>query len=138
MSTEPSAEDVRILAAVVSRQSLDLNTYAGFLLNALDGALPAEVVTVTRKKAMFGRNRSAAPILCVTVLIDDERYVLERPNPTAAPIASVGHVVGGIVLRTETVPLAVWSQRLATALAELAGRNADSAAALQRMTDFQL
>ena len=33
-------EDVPSLAAVVSRQSLDLNTYSAFLLNSLDGALP--------------------------------------------------------------------------------------------------
>jgi hypothetical protein len=132
------AEDVSVLAAVVGRQSLDLNTYAGFLLNALDGALPRDVVEVTRKKALFGRTKSDAPILCVTVTLDDERFTLQRPNPTAAPIASVGHVVGGIVLKTEIVALGSWSQRLAAALTELANRNADSAAALERITKFEL
>jgi hypothetical protein len=135
MSTEP--DPVAPLAALVSRQSLDLNLYAGFLLNALDGALPADVVSVTRKKALFGRTKSDAPILCVTVTLDDERFVLERPDPSAAPKASVGHVVGGIVLKTESVPLGRWSDRLARALTELAGRNAESAAALQRLTGFE-
>jgi hypothetical protein len=32
--------------AAVARQTLDLNVYAGFLLEALSGALPAEYVTV--------------------------------------------------------------------------------------------
>jgi hypothetical protein len=134
--TQPN--EVGTLAAMVSRQSLDLNTYAGFLLNALDGALPKDVVVVQRKTSLFGRSKPDAPILCVTVRLGEQKFVLQRSDPAAAPTASIGHEVGGITLRTEATTLDGWSLRLAHALAELASRNADTAAALQRLTAFEV
>ena len=131
-------DEVSALAAVVSRQSLDLNTYAGFLLSSLDGALPAEVVSVQRKTSLFGRSKADAPIREVTVRLGEQRFVLQRPNPTAIPAASIAHEVGGVVLRTETIPLDQWSQRLAESLAELARHNAATAAALERITSFRV
>ena len=80
-------EDVQSLAALVNRQSLDLNTYAAFLINSLDGALPAELVDIRRKSALFGRHKPDAPILCVTVHLGQRRFVLQRPDPTRTPTA---------------------------------------------------
>ena len=131
-------EDVPSLAAVVSRQSLDLNTYSAFLLNSLDGALPAELIDVRRKSSMFGRTKPGAPILCVTVHLGEQRFVLQRPDPARMPVASVAHEVGGIVLRTETVPLQHWSQLLAAALADYARTNQATADALARITSFDV
>jgi hypothetical protein len=131
-------EDVPGLAAVVNRQSLDLNTYAAFLLNSLDGALPAELVTVQRKSSMFGRTKPDAPILCVTVRLGEQRFVLQRPDPTRTPTATVSHEVGGIVLRTEPVALDAWSHLLAAALGEYARTNQATAEALARITSFDV
>jgi hypothetical protein len=131
-------EDVPSLAAVVSRQSLDLNTYAAFLINSLDGALPSELINIQRKSSMFGRSKPDAPILCITVRLGEQRFVLQRPDPARMPVASVSHEVGGIVLRTETTPLDHWSQQLAAALAEYARTNQATAAALARITSFEV
>ena len=131
-------EDVPSLAALVSRQSLDLNTYAAFLINSLDGALPPELISVQRKSSLFGRVKPDAPILCVTVRLGEQRFVLQRPDPTRMPAASVSHEVGGIVLRTESVPLEAWSGQLAAALADFARTNQATAEALARLTSFDV
>jgi hypothetical protein len=131
-------DEVSALAAVVGRQSLDLNIYAGFLLSSLDGALPAEVVSVQRKTSLFARSKADGPILCVTVRLGEQRFVLRRADSAATPAASIAHEVAGVVLKTETIPLDQWSQRLARALAELARHNAATAAALERITAFRV
>ena len=131
----PEPDEIRVLAAVVGRQSLDLNVYAGFLLDALAGALPPEYVAVARKRSWRHRGDDA-PVLSVSVRLGERAYVLERATPTAAPVARVAHEVGGIVLSTRVVSLDEWSHGLAAALADLARDNADTAAALQRLTSF--
>ncbi len=130
------SDEIRTLAAVVGRQSLDLNVHAGFLLDALAGALPEQYVTVQRKRSI--RRRGDAPVLAVSVRLGEHRYVLERSSATAVPSASVGHEVGGVVLSTKVMPLHEWSYRLAGALADLARDNVDVTAALQRITSFQV
>ncbi len=132
------SDDVSLLAAVLSRQSLDLNTYATFLLESLSGALPSELVTVQRKSGLFGRSKPDAPILCVAVRLDDQRFVLQRPDPTVAPTSTIAHEVGGIVLKTDKVALDEWTSRLATALTTLASSNAATAAALFRITQIDV
>jgi hypothetical protein len=124
------------LAAVLARQTLDLNVYAGFLLEALSGALPAEYVTVQRSRSLW--RRRDAPIVAVAVLLGDQRFTLRRASPTARPEPSISHEVGGITLRSDVVPLDEWAHRLAAALAELAGRNADAAVALARITSMEV
>jgi hypothetical protein len=48
--------------------------------------------------------------------------------------AQIKHESGGVVLRTETVGMDVWSRELATELAAHAQANAEAAAALRRLT----
>jgi hypothetical protein len=124
------------LAAVVARQTLDLNVYAGFLLETLSGALPAEYVTVQRSRSLW--HRQDAPVVAVSVSLGEERFTLRRASPTAVPEPSISHEVGGITLRSEAVALSEWAHRLAAALAELAARNADAAAALARITSMEV
>ncbi len=132
-------ENVNLLAAVVSRQSLDLNVYAGFLLNSLSDALPPGYVEVQRRKSMLGRLRGGeAPVVEVSVRLGEQRFTLRRPDERAPATATIGHEVGGIVLRTEPVELTEWSRRLAVALADLARRNEAAAAALARMTGMEV
>jgi hypothetical protein len=131
--------DIDVLAAVVSRQTLDLNVYAGFLLDALAGALPSEYVTVQRRSSLGARlRRQQAPVIAVSVVLGEERFTLSRPDPTAVARSTIGHEVGGIVLKSEPVPLDQWTRRLATALARLADRNQDAATALARIMSMEV
>jgi hypothetical protein len=125
-----------VLAAVVARQTLDLNVYAAFLLETLSGALPAEYVTVQRMGSRW--RRRDAPVVAVSVSLGEQRFTLRRASPTSRPEPSVSHVVGGISLKSDHVPLSEWAQRLAAALAEQAGRDADAAAALARITSMEV
>jgi hypothetical protein len=125
-----------VLAAVVARQTLDLNVYAAFLLETLSGALPADYVTVQRAGSRWRRRDT--PVVAVSVSLGEQRFTLRRASPTARPEPSIGHVVGGITLKSEPVALSEWAQRLAAALAALAGRDADAAAALARITSMEV
>jgi hypothetical protein len=129
-------DDVQILAAVVGRQTLDLNVYAGFLLYTLSGALPPEYVTVERSRSLL--RRKDAPVVAVSVSLGEQRFTLRRASATARPEPSVGHEVGGIVLKSEPLALDEWTRRLAAALAELAARNDAAAAALARITSMEV
>jgi hypothetical protein len=129
-------EQISALAAIIGRQTLDLNLYASFLQGTLAGALPADYVRVERRRSLLRAGQQ--PIVAVSVRLGEYRFVLRRDSVTAAPQASVAHEVGGIVLRTEPVPLAAWADRLAAALSELARDNADAAAALARLTSYQI
>ena len=131
-----TGDDVSVLAAVVGRQVLDLNVYAGFLLNTLSGALPPEHVTVERARSLL--RRRDAPVVAVSVSLGEQRFTLRRASPTARPEPVIAHQVGGIVLKSEPVPLDDWTQRLAAALADQAARDADSAAALARITSMEV
>ncbi len=128
--------DLTVLAAVLSRQSSDLSVYAGFLVEALAGALPPENVVVERRRGLFGRAKDDAPVVSVAVRLGENTFTLRRPTPDSAPVATVSHTVGGIVLKTATVALADWTQQVAAALGALTETNADAAAALARITRF--
>ena len=130
--------DFTVLTEVVRRQSADLSLYADFVANRLLGALPAEHLSVQRQRGRFGRAKDDAPVLSVSLKIGDNTYTLSRPRPDAAPIATVAHTVGGIVLSTKPIGMDEWSQQVALALAELASQQADSAAALARFTGIDI
>lgn len=130
------ADDLGVLAAVVARQTLDLNVYADFLLNTLGAALPPEYVTVERARSL--RRRKDAPVVAVSVSLGEQRFSLRRASATARAEPSIGHVVGGIVLKSEPAALDEWTRQLAAALSEHASRNADAAAALSRITSLDV
>jgi hypothetical protein len=128
-------QEIGVLAAIVSRQSLDLNVYAGFLVHALAGSLPPDYLIVKRKSSLTGRLRGQpAPVVSVAVRLGDQRFVLQRPSLTGPPQCSIAHEVGGIVLKTEPTTLDEWSRQLASALAALARSNVATAAALAQIT----
>jgi hypothetical protein len=126
--------DLEVLAANLRRESDDLSLYAGFLINTLSAALPAQMVQVERKAGMFGRVKDDAPVLAVSVLLGDRRFSLRRDGVGRPVRARIGHESGGVVLRTDEVDMDVWSRDLAAALAGYAQRNAAAARALQQLT----
>lgn len=126
--------DLEALAARLRRDSGDLSLYAGFLINILSATLPPEMVLVERKSGLFGRARDDGPVLGVGVLFGDRRLTLRREAVGKPVTAQIKHESGGIVLRTDTVGMDVWSRELATELAGYAQANAAAAAALRRLT----
>lgn len=125
---------VEQLAATLRAQADDLSLYAGMLLNVMSGALPAELVEVERESRRPFR-RAEPAVTSVTITLDDAVFRLHRAKVGAAPTAEVRRVVRGIVLARESLPLVAWSQRLALALADVAGRDRGAAAALERLLE---
>jgi hypothetical protein len=126
--------DLEVLAASLRRDSDDLSLYAGFLINTLSSTLPDEMVSIERKAGLFGRVKDDAPVLGVSVLFGDRRFTLRRDGVGKPVTAQVKHESGGVVMRTETVGMDVWSRELAAALAQYAQAHATAADALRRMT----
>jgi hypothetical protein len=127
--------DLEVLAASLRRDSDDLSMYAGFLLSTLSGALPAHLVRVERAGGLLTRmRRGDPPVVAVSVLLGDRRFTLRREALGAPASAQIGHESGGVVLRTESVSVEVWSRELAAALARYAQANAAAAQALSQLT----
>jgi hypothetical protein len=127
--------DLELLAAALRGHSADLTMYAGFLLNLLSAALPAELIKVEREGRWKARLAGREPaVLSVAVLLGDNRYELARPEFGQPATARIRHESGGVVLSTRTVGIDEWSRALAADLAVLARSNAAAAAALQRLT----
>jgi hypothetical protein len=129
--------ELQPLAAALSQQTADLSVYAGFLFAALDGALPAEYLTVERRSSMTGRLRGREPeVVGVTVRLGENLFSLRRDGVGAPTESMIAHEVNGIVLSRQQVALPQWSQALAAALQQVATHNEATAAALQRLTSF--
>ena len=125
--------DLELLAANLRQDSTDLSLYAGFLIHTLSESLPPEMVLIERKAGLFGRAKDDAPVLGVAVLFGDRRLTLRREAVGKPVIAQVKHESGGIVMRTETVGMEVWSRELATELTRYAQANAAAAEAVRRL-----
>lgn len=132
---ESSQWDLEMLAAGLRRHSGDLSMYAGFLLNSLSEALPADMVRIERRGGLMSRLRGGeAPVIAVTVMLGGRGFALRREKVGAQAVATIRHESGGVALRTETVSLADWSRQLAAALAGYAQQNAAAAEVLARLT----
>src|SRR5690349_7116353 len=104
--------DLELLAAALRGHSADLSLYAGFLLNVLSSALPAELIEVDREgklKARLGGRREPA-VLGVAVRLGDQRYELSRPDLGHPATARIRHESGGVVLSTRAVGIDEWSR----------------------------
>jgi hypothetical protein len=127
--------DLEVLAAGLRRHSGDLSMYAGFLLNTLSEALPAEMVQVERRSGLFSRLRGGEqPVVAVSVLLGSRGFTIRREKVGAPAVVTIRHQSGGITMRSETVPIAEWSRQLAAGLAAYADQNAAAAEALARLT----
>ena len=126
--------DVAMLAAALRRDADDLSLYAGFLLNTLSQALPAELVTIDRHRSLRDRmHGNDGHVTGVHVRLGDVLFSLRRPRVGAAAAATVSHQVNGIVLSTETVSLDVWSTRLSQELLRRAAADSTAAASLAQL-----
>ncbi|MGZ6804205.1 MAG: hypothetical protein ACXVGH_02290 [Mycobacteriales bacterium] len=131
MTTPPRVE---LVAAALRRDLSDLDLYAHFLQATLEESLPPGMLEVTRDPSLSDRLRGRpGPVASLAVTVEDRRYVLHPHR--GAPRAEVVHVVRGLELDHDDLPLDAWITRLAEALSRHAESNARAAEALARITD---
>jgi hypothetical protein len=116
-----------LFAASLRADMTDLKTFLDALAVKLEGSLP-DYTRVTRQGSFFSRERSVKEI---AVSLGEYQYRIGREKQGSL-IAIRAHVVRGIVLKTEQIPVDQWIDELSGALAQLASRSAQSRAALER------
>lgn len=116
-----------LFAASLRADKADLRTFLEALAVKMEGSLP-DYTRVTRQGSIFSRERTVKDVM---VSLGDYQYRIGRARQ--GPLVAVrAHVVRGIVLKTEQIPVDQWIEELSEALAQLAGRSAQSRAALER------
>jgi hypothetical protein len=116
-----------LFAASLRADKADLKTFLDALAIKLEGSLP-DYTRVTRQGSFFSRERSAKEIV---VSLGEYQYRIGREKQGSL-VAVRAHMVRGIVLNTEQMPVDQWIDELSEALAQLASRSAQSRAALEQ------
>ncbi len=115
-----------LFAASLRADKADLKTFLEALAVKLEGSLP-DFTRVTRQ-GIFSREH---PVKEVAVSLGEYQYRIGRGRQ--GPLVAVrAHMVRGIVLNTEQIPVDQWIEELSEALARLAGHSAQTRAALER------
>jgi hypothetical protein len=125
-----AAPDIDLLAAALRADLQDNRTFLEALAVRLEGALPG-IARVQRRRAGFLSRDKVVQRIEVT-LGDDRFACAEAPHGLTAEKV---HVVRGIALKRETVPVERWIEELAAALSTHAGALAADHAALQRLLE---
>ncbi|WP_051731723.1 hypothetical protein [Kitasatospora phosalacinea] len=132
---EPAAQDegsIDLLTAALRRDAADLEVYAQVLAGALADALPADAVTVERRRSLADRMAGRpGRIERLDVSTDERRLSLTVARGRAS--AEVCRVVRGVVLSRRPVPLDEWTRELAAAITARARSDARARAALERL-----
>jgi hypothetical protein len=128
------APALEAVASGLRRDGSDLALYGGFLINTLVEALPEELVRQDVKRSASDRMRGRpGEVVGVSVDLGDLRFQLRRSGVGARPETTIGHVSGGITMKTDTVTLDAWADALARALVVAAGQDARAADAASRL-----
>ncbi|HZP82844.1 MAG TPA: hypothetical protein VFB21_14485 [Chthonomonadaceae bacterium] len=116
------------VAATLSKQyAADQRMFLELLAQMLESALPDEA-EIGRRGGLFSKKT----VQRVTVTLGDNRYTLEDPG--RGPLrASRTHIVRGIALKTEPIPVEDWLKELGAALDERARTSAAAREALARL-----
>jgi hypothetical protein len=109
-----------MLAASLRSDATELGSFLNVLGAKLLDALPDQVTCVREKKRFRGSDR----ISRVEVTLGDLRFEVEEGS--ARPTAMISHVVRGMRLRSDEVPLDEWIESLSRKLAEVAATSAKS------------
>lgn len=126
--SEELSESMRteLYAASLRADRADLKTFLEALAVKLEGSLP-DYTKVTRQ-GIFSREH---PVKEIAVSLGEYQYRIGREKQ--GPLVAVrAHMVRGIVLKTEQIPVDQWIEELSEALARLAGHSAQTRAALER------
>src|SRR5579862_6417099 len=119
MNYDPSLPmQVEMFAASMRASYMDVGTFLEALAVKFEGALPTHT-KVSRQNSLFSREH---PVRELVVMLGDYHYRIgrERQGPL---IAQRAHVVRGIALGTEELPVERWIEEVAEALAQLAAQS---------------
>jgi hypothetical protein len=108
--------DFELLAASLRADSADMPAWVAALGEKLVGALPGRVAL--RHGGLLGHG----PVTGLAADLGAWRFALSLDH--GQPAAERTHVVRGIALKTEALPLDTWIEALSAALAELAATSA--------------
>jgi hypothetical protein len=120
--------DFDLLASSLRASSGDLATYLRVLAEKLEAALPGAVSVERRRAGLFSGARTVTGVSCE---LGDERFGLAVQGAKAQ--ATRATVVRGVVLKTEPLPLEVWVDTLAAALAKEAESSEQARLAVERL-----
>ncbi len=117
--------DFDLLAAALRADMSDVAIWVPALCTKLAGALPTRVSL--RRGGLLGNG----PVIGMQAELGTHRYALRLEH--GHPVAERTHVVRGIALKTEPMPLDGWLMALTEALAQIAAASAQERAAIQRL-----
>jgi hypothetical protein len=120
----PSPDDAGLgfdmLAASIRADASELGSFLNVLGRKLIDALPGQVTLVREKK----RFRESEKIQRIELSLEDLRFEIEDGGGRL--VAMVSHIVRGMRLRSDEVPLDAWIDQLSKKLAEAAANSAKS------------
>jgi hypothetical protein len=129
------AGSVELIAAALRADAADVTTLIRVLANTLGDTLPAGMVEVRRSRTLSDRirGRGGSPV-AVDVNAPETRLSLEvDPRSGVGARAEVRRVVRGVVISRQELSVDEWVSALAAVVSDLAERNADARAALDRL-----
>jgi hypothetical protein len=131
MGEDPDATpDIDLVAAALRADLQDTRSFLEALAVRLEGALPGLARVQRKRAALLSRDKV---VVRIEVTLGDDRFSCEQaPHGVSA---EKQHVVRGIALSRETVPVERWIEELAAALSTHAGALAADHAALQRLLE---
>jgi hypothetical protein len=121
-------DDFELLAASLRADDVDFATFVEVLAVKLEGALPQRTKVVRKRKGMLTLDKRVHRI---EVDVSDERYSVDWDGRALDP--RVAKVVRGITLKTEEVPLDVWTDRMARSISAEAQETEQGRRALERL-----
>ena len=120
--------DFELLAASLRADQGDAHAFLGALAIKLQGALPNQTVVERVKDGLF---KSTTHVARISVDLPPTRYMLSIER--GAAMAQRAKIVGGVVIKTESLTVDQWIESLAQALATQAQGSAAARAALERL-----
>ena len=122
-------QDFDLVAAQLRADLGDLDAFLGALATKLEGAFP-DAVAVGRGGGFL---RGPKRVERVTATLGDHRYTIVRARGGVE--ARRAHVVRGVVLKNEELPVEAWVDELARTVAAAAGETERGRVALQRLLE---
>ncbi len=114
-------------ATLMKQYSSDQRTFFELLAQMLEGLLPDEA-SIARHGGFFAKKT----VRKIVVTLGENRYTLEDPGRGQLQ-SSRTHIVRGIALKTESIPVQDWLAELGTSLDERARASGAAREALARL-----
>ncbi len=131
---EQAWSQLGISAALAHSYASDQSGFLPMLASLLEASMP-EAVEVERKPVrLFSSHKR---ITLVRVLLGDDSYMLQSPDPDGPLIGWRVKCVRGITLKTEQIPLEEWLDALGQRISERAARNERAAMALKNFLEIK-